>query len=481
MKILSSSFRSRVFGARLALFAFFLLSYWGTATSAVGARGEHPGSFASLADQVKHAVVNISTTKVVTDHPLQPFLDPDSSFKDFFGDEFFERFFGEKPSDGRRANSLGSGVVIDEDGLILTNNHVVEKADEIEIRLQGGEEYDAQVVGRDPKTDLALIRVKPDDAFPTPAVLGDSDEVRVGDWAMAVGNPFGLGHTVTVGIVSAKGRVIGAGSYDNFIQTDAAINPGNSGGPLFNMDGEVIGINTAIVARGQGIGFAIPVNMAKDLLPQLRTGKVVRGWLGVMIQDVTPELAESFGLEKPRGVLVADIVHGGPAQKGGLQRGDVILRYEGKEIDTVHVLSRMVAASPPGSKAKIDLARDGGERSLVIEIGSMPEEEMEETESLEEETAWGLGVRSLTPELAERFGWDEKERGVVVSDVRSGSPADDAQLRRGDLIQEVNRQKIRDMEDYTQAMDGARKGGSALLLVKRGESTFYVVVKGLEQ
>ncbi|MBW1669168.1 MAG: trypsin-like peptidase domain-containing protein, partial [Deltaproteobacteria bacterium] len=248
-----------------------------------------PASFADLADKVKRSVVNISTTQVIKGSPLQPFFGPNTPFKFFFGDEFFKHFFGNIPQGEMKTHALGSGFVISRDGFILTNNHVIEKATEIKVRLDSGKEYKAKIVGKDPKTDLALLRVIPDTSFPKPVQMGDSDLIRVGDWVMAVGNPFGLGQTVTTGIISAKGRIIGAGPYDDFLQTDAAINPGNSGGPLFNMKGEVIGINTAIIAQGQNIGFAIPINIAKELLPQLKTGKVIRGWLGVMIQDITPE------------------------------------------------------------------------------------------------------------------------------------------------------------------------------------------------
>ena len=248
-------------------------------------------------------MVNISTTQTLKENPMAPFLGPNSPFRDFFGDEF-KRFFGDVPQGQMKTHALGSGFIIDEDGLILTNNHVVEKADEIKIKTIDGNEYDAKVVGRDPKTDIALLQIKVKGKLPKPAKLGDSEAIRVGDWVIAVGNPFGLGNTVTAGIISAKGRVIGAGQYDDFLQTDAAINPGNSGGPLFNMNGEVVGINTAIVDQGQGIGFATPINMAKDILAQLKTGKVIRGWLGVMIQDLTPELAESFGAKETKGVVV---------------------------------------------------------------------------------------------------------------------------------------------------------------------------------
>ncbi|MGD8723907.1 MAG: Do family serine endopeptidase, partial [Desulfobacterales bacterium] len=337
-----------------------------------GINPARPVSFADLADNVKGSVVNISTTQVVKGNPLMPFMGPDSPFGDFFGPNLPKEFFGNRPQGKMKTHALGSGFVIGKEGLIITNNHVVEKATEIKIKLQSGKEYDAKLVGRDPKTDLALIKVTPDKDFPKPEVLGDSDVLRVGDWVMAVGNPFGLGHTVTTGIISAKSRILGAGPYDDFLQTDAAINPGNSGGPLFNMKGEVIGINTAIIAQGQGIGFAIPINMAKELLPQLKQGKVVRGWLGIMIQDITPELAESFGLKNEKGVLISDVVQGSPAEKAGLSRGDVILQFDGKEIENAHKLSQLAAATTPNSEVKIDFLRNGQQKTIALTVGTMP-------------------------------------------------------------------------------------------------------------
>ncbi len=365
--------------------------------------------------------------------------------------------------------------MISEEGLIITNNHVVEKASEIKIKLMNGKEYDAKLVGKDPKTDLALIQTTPDNYFPKAALLGDSDAMRVGDWVMAVGNPFGLGNTVTTGIISAKSRVLGAGPYDDFLQTDAAINPGNSGGPLFNMQGQVIGINTAIIAQGQGIGFAIPVNMAKELLPQLKTGKVVRGWLGVMIQDITPELAKSFGLKSAKGVLVSDIVKGSPAEKAGLQRGDVIHRFDGKEIENAHKLSQAVAATAPSTQVKVDILRNGKAETVTLTIGTMPSEE-QTIVAPKEETSWGMAVQELTPQLAQQLGLEPGTTGVVISDIKQGSPAAEAGLRPGDLITEVNRKGIKNLDDYQQALKQVKKDENLLLLIKRGSGAFYAVL-----
>ncbi len=435
-----------------------------------------PPSFADLADQVKYAVVNISTTQVVKENPMQPFMSPNSPFREFFGDEFFKRFFGDTPRGEMKTHALGSGFIIDEEGLIMTNNHVVEKATEIKIKIESGKEYDAKVVGRDSKTDVALIRVKPDSDFPKPAKIGDSNAIRVGDWVMAVGNPFGLGHTVTAGIISAKGRVIGAGPYDDFLQTDAAINPGNSGGPLFNMNGEVVGLNTAIVAQGQGIGFAIPINIANELIPQLKTGKVIRGWLGVMIQDITPELAESFGIKEKKGVLLGDVMQDSPAEKAGLRRGDVITEFNGKPVDNAHALSRLVAATPPNSQIAMKVIRDGKTQEIGLNIGTMPEEG-EQAQAAKKDSSWGFSVQNITPELAKRFNLDENESGVFISSVQAGGPASEAKLRPGDVIKEVNRQKIQNVRDYNQALQKMKKDESLLILVKRGQNTFYVALK----
>jgi serine protease Do len=281
---------------------------------------------------------------------------------------------------------------------------------------------------------------------------------------------------VTTGIISAKSRILGAGPYDDFLQTDAAINPGNSGGPLFDMQGKVIGINTAIIAQGQGIGFAIPINMAKDLLPQLKTGKVVRGWIGVMIQDITSELTKSFGLKNPRGVLVSDVVQGSPADKAGLQRGDVIIQFNGKKVENAHKLSQLAAATHPNTTVDIDLVRKGETKNLNLTVATMPSDEQASAVP-EEETGWGLTVEELTPRLAMQLGVASETRGVVVSGITDESPADAAGLRRGDIILEVDRIPISNMDDYQQALDQVKRGENLLLLAKRGRGTFYIVLK----
>lgn len=331
-----------------------------------------PQSFADLVEKVKPAVVNISTetTVRIPGNPFRHFFGPDEEGP--FGD-FFKRFFGDIPDRELKQQSLGSGFIIDKDGYIITNNHVVEGADEIKVKLADKREFKAKVVGRDPKTDLALIKISSIFKDLPTLPLGDSDKIRVGDWVLAIGNPFGLEHTVTQGIISATGRVIGSGPYDNFLQTDAPINPGNSGGPLINLKGEVIGINTAIIASGQGIGFAIPSNMAKTVITQLKEkGKVIRGWIGVSIQTLTPELAQSFGLKETRGALVADVVPGGPADKAGLKRGDIIISFDGKEINEMSELPKIVAETPIGKTVNVKIIRNGKEKILKMTIAPLP-------------------------------------------------------------------------------------------------------------
>jgi serine protease Do len=350
--------------------------FWTESPPAQTPRVQAP-NFADLAEQLQPTVLNISTTQAVKGPRRSfrgsPFPRPFEGQDPF--EEFFEHFFGGAgPQRELRRRSLGSGVIINKDGHIVTNNHVVENATDIKISLSDKEEFDATVVGHNAKTDVALIKIEAKRDLPV-APLGDSYKLRVGEWVVAIGNPFGLGHTVTVGIASAKGRIIGAGPYDDFIQTDASINPGNSGGPLFNLNGEVVGINTAIVAAGQGIGFAVPINIAKEILTQLREqGRVTRGWLAVQVQRVTPELAQSFGLERARGALVVDVQPNSPAEGAGIQRGDVILGFRGEEIEAMHELPHVVATTPPGTEVDLRLIRQGEERTVQVNVAEMPEE-----------------------------------------------------------------------------------------------------------
>ncbi|MBI4611465.1 MAG: Do family serine endopeptidase [Candidatus Rokubacteria bacterium] len=346
------------------------------AVTAAPSPAQPPASFAGLVEKLSPAVVNIRITRVerAAEGPMaMPFGDDEGPFG-----PLFRRFFREGPR-SYRLQGAGSGFIIGPEGYIVTNSHVVEGATEVTVVLADKEEYPARVVGRDPKTDLALLKITPRGRL-TPAALGDSDRLQVGDWVVAIGNPFGLSNTVTAGIVSAKGRVIGQGPYDNFIQTDAAINPGNSGGPLFNLQGEVVGINTAIFTRtggSVGVGFAVPINLARSLLPQLERGKVIRGYLGVQIQDVTPELAAAMNLKGRQGALVASVVEQGPAAQGGVQRGDVITAFNGKPVADATALPPLVATTAPGTTVPVTVLRNGQSRTLTVTIGRQPEESRE--------------------------------------------------------------------------------------------------------
>lgn len=435
-------------------------------------------SFAGIVKSQKAAVVNIATTRVIKDRAYGSPHGQFDPFRDFFGDDFFEKFFGERPQREFKTQNLGSGFIISKDGYILTNNHVVEKADKIIVRLSDESEYKAELVGKDPKTDVALIKIKDHDDLPV-TTLGDSDALEVGEWVVAIGNPFGVGQTVTAGIVSAKGRDIGAGPYDDFIQTDASINPGNSGGPLFNVKGEVVGINTAIFSPSGGnvgIGFAIPVNMAKRLIPQLKeTGSVTRGWLGVMIQPITKELAESFKLPSEEGALVADVVEGSPAEKGGIKRGDVITSFDGEKIGKMRDLPAIVAATPVGKKVKVDVVRNGKKKVLTAKIDKLEGtgEEKEEESIIDE---LGMTVQEMTPELAKRLDF-ESSGGVIVSMIERGGIADLGGLRRGDVIIEINKDEITGMDDYRKVMKKLNKGDTVLFLIWRDGNTSYKVLK----
>ncbi len=375
---------------------------------------------------------------------------------------------------------LGSGFIVSEDGYILTNNHVVEEAAEVKVRLRDEREFTAKIIGRDPKTDIALIKIEVPGARLPAVKFGDSDRLEVGEWVLAVGNPFGLDHSVTAGIISAKGRVIGAGPYDEFLQTDASINPGNSGGPLVNMNGEVVGMSTAIVAQGQGVGFAIPINVAKSLLPQLRDkGSVSRGWLGVVIQRLTPELAKGFNVAEDKGALVADVMDDSPAAKGGLKRGDVVIEFNGQEIKEVTDLTRGVAAAPIGSEAKVTVIRDGQRVTVPITLGEMPSETRQakaEEEGGPSSRPLGMSLQELTPELARQLEIAE-ESGVVVTEVEQDSPAAKAGIQEGDVIQEVNRRRVAKVEDVDAALSAAQEAQPVLVLVKRDDGAFYLPVE----
>jgi serine protease Do len=432
--------------------------------------------FVNLAKKMRPIVVNISTTQVSEGRGSQEVPNPFGE-EDPFND-FWRRFFGgPMPRGPQRQRSLGSGFIIDGDGSILTNNHVVENASKIVVKLSDDQEYEAKVIGRDQKTDIAIIKINAKTNLST-ANFGDSDNLEVGEWVVAIGNPFGLDSTVTSGIVSAKGRHIGQGPYDNFIQTDASINPGNSGGPLINLRGEVVGINTAIFSRtggNIGIGFAIPINLVKELLPQLRgKGKVTRGYLGVLIQKVTPEIAESLGLDKSSGALVANVSKDGPAEKAGVKVGDVIIEFDGKEVRDSGDLPIIVARTSVDKKVRMKVLRDKKEVTLNVAVGELKDEEIVATAP--EKGELGLTVQRLTPQMAESLGLERAE-GIVVTAVEPGSVADDAGIRRGDIILEVDRKAVRNIEDYKKAVAGVRKGRGVLFLVRRGDSTLFLALK----
>jgi serine protease Do len=428
-----------------------------------------PMNIPELVIDVKNSIVNISTTTIVK------FSKP--RYRSPFGrdpfENFFEEFFGKMPREQKR-RSLGSGFIVSEDGYILTNNHVVERADEIMVKLQNEKEFVAEVIGSDRKTDIALIKIKSESTLPK-VKLGDSDALKVGEWVVAIGNPFGLEHTVTTGIVSAKGRVIGSGPYDDFIQTDASINPGNSGGPLFNLKGEVVGLNTAIVQGGQGIGFATPINIAKNVFQQLKEkGKVVRGWLGIYMQSLSADMAKSLNLESKDGVIITEVIRDSPAERAGLKEGDVLIVFDGKKVEDAHHLPSIVADISPGTEVKVSILRDGKEKSVEVKLGEMPEE----VASLKTDLIGDLGmaVQDITEEIAKHMEIEDPS-GVIVSGVESGSPADDAGMRERDIIRQVNRKRIKNLQQFREILREGSSEESVLFLVERGQRRMYVVVK----
>ena len=434
-------------------------------------------AFAAVADRATPAVVHVST--VPKKAPAGAQEEVPERFKEFFGDEFYDRYFRRRPREDARAT--GSGVVVDPKGYILTNNHVIENAQEIIVRLSDQRKFTARLVGRDPKTDLAVLKVDAPGPLPV-AELGDSSQLRVGQWAIAIGNPFGLDRTVTVGIVSATARTrVGVTQYDNFIQTDASINPGNSGGPLLNIDGKVIGINTAIVAAGQGIGFAIPINQARDVMQQLITrGRVVRGWLGIVIQDLTDQLAGSFGVKEGGGVLVAEVMKGSPADTAGLRAGDIVVELGGSAIKEVPDLQRRVAAVKPGQTMKLSVIRERKPMSFSVKMGEMPSDEPVVAEGPATDE-WGMSVESLTGDAALRLDLPVN-RGLLVTDVQPGSPAEKAGLRRGDVILEFARRPADDPASLHKALGALKPGESLLIYVHRaggsgGGANQYLVME----
>ena len=443
-------------------------------------------AFEAAADRVNPSVVPIFSEQVNT--VANPFGGANDPFRDFFGNDFFKRFFGNQGggTEKQTVRSLGSGVIVSEDGYILTNNHVVDGAEKLTVVLQDKKKYIAKVVGRDPQTDVAVVKIE---ARGLPAAsLGNSDGVRVGQWVIAVGNPFQLMHTVTAGIISAKGRsAVNLADYEDFIQTDASINPGNSGGALADLDGNVIGINTAIFSPSGsggnvGIGFAIPINMAKSVMHQLVAhGKVTRGYLGLLPQDIDETLAKALNLRETKGSLVGDVTAGGPADKAGIKRGDVITKFNDIQVENSLQLRNMVAEAEPGSKVSVTIIRNGSLEQLPVTLGERPkdlaarsgEEEKPETAK---DTKFGLSVENLTPELAHKLGYG-KDSGVVVSGVKPGSVAEEAGIQKNDLIKEVNRIAVTSVNEFVRTLERANGKEGVALLVRRGDNTFYVALQ----
>jgi serine protease Do len=426
------------------------------------------GSLSQVAELVAPAVVNINTVTRGGGGR--------TPIEEFFGDEFLRRFFGDVPERDWQQRSLGSGVIVDPSGVVLTNAHVVERATDIDVVLQAGKKQKAKVVGLDRRTDLAVLRLQGTGPYPA-ARLGDSDRVKVGDWVLAIGSPFGLQQTVTAGIVSAKGRSIGQGAFDDFLQTDAAINPGNSGGPLVNMNGEIIGINTAILSRtggNVGIGFSIPANMAKAIYTELvAKGKITRGWLGVSIQPLTPELAQSFGLEAPAGALIADVVQDSPAARAGIAAGDIIVEFDGKKVATPQDLQKIVAATAPGKGVPLRVWRNKASHAFEIKIGEIPEDNVAARPHGPTPGALGLDVRPVTPDVARQLNLRSLE-GVLVLRVEDDSPAAEADVRRGDVILEVNRQRVRTLRDFERLSRDIKAGDQVTMFIQRGPQSLYV-------
>ena len=485
--------------SRLLAIAIFTLAL---ILSPVAEAKAPPASFADLAEKLLPSVVNISTTQVVRQQggsrPEMPNFPPGSPFEEFFKD-FFDK--NQKNGQGgqnrqrrpRRAQSLGSGFIIDKSGIVVTNNHVIADADEIKIRLQDDTEYEAKLLGRDPKVDLAVLKFDPKGRDLTAVTFGNSDKMRVGDWVVAIGNPFGLGGTVTAGIVSARGRDINQGPYDDFLQTDASINKGNSGGPLFNLEGEVIGVNTAIFSQSGGsvgIGFAVSSRLAKPVIGQLREyGHTRRGWLGVRIQTVTEEIAESLGLKDQTGALVADVTKGGPAEASGIEAGDVILKFNDRVVETMRKLPRIVAETKIGVDVPVEVWRGGRKVIVQAKIGEL--EKAEEAKLVpaaltgapeEPKTgrvdALGIDLSLISDSLRAQYSLGEKVKGVIVTNVDGDGPAAEKGIREGDVIVEVAQEEVATPDDVAKGITSAReKGrGSVLLLIDRqGEMRFVAL------
>jgi serine protease Do len=451
------------------------------------AQARGPETIADVAEKVINAVVNISTSQSVDTHgsTAQPQLPPGSPFEEFF-DEFFKNRRGQqgdnnnqnRPNTPRRVNSLGSGFIIDPSGIVVTNNHVIADADEVTVILNDGSRLKADIIGRDTKVDLALLRVKPDKPL-TAVQFGDSDKLRLGEWVVAIGNPFSLGGTVTAGIVSARNRDINSGPYDNYIQTDAAINRGNSGGPLFNLEGEVIGINTAIISPSGGsigIGFAVPSKTAIAVIDQLKEfGETRRGWLGVRIQQVTDDIAESLNIKPARGALVAGVEEKGPSKPAGIEAGDVIVRFDGKDIKEMKDLPRIVADTPVGKEVGVVIIRKGNEETRTVKLGRLEDGEKQAVLPANKETppqektvvqkTLGLNLANMTDELRKRYKIKETVKGIVITGVDGSSPAADKRLNAGDVVVEVSQEPVADADALQKRVDQLKKDGRQRVLL----------------
>jgi len=449
----------------------FIVSVPVVAAAGLAALENRPPSFAAIAKKTMPVVVNISTTtqrsgRGGSNDPIE---------------EFFNRFFGETPPRENSQRSLGSGILISKDGEILTNYHVVRNADAIKVKLADQTEFEARLIGKDGRTDLAMIKIRRSGGNLPFARLGSSSQLDVGDWVMAIGNPFGLEHTVTAGIVSAKGRVIGAGPYDNFIQTDASINPGNSGGPLINAAGEVVGVNSAIFSQtggNVGIGFAIPIDLAKKVADHLRkNGKVVRGWLGIRAQDVSPQLASSLGIVRSGEMaVVTEVTEGSPAAEAGIKSSDIVVEFNGKPVPRSHDFPSVIADTPPGQKVTLKIIREKKEQTVAVKIGELPDESDASQQIEAKDAEIGLRVQRITPEAARRLGMNST-KGVIVVEVQPGSPADQVGVEPADVIREVNQRPVNNVKDFQLALRQGRRGDRILLLVQRGDNAVFFAVK----
>jgi len=434
-----------------------------------------PASFSNLAEHARTGVVNIQTTKTIQGGGRV--------FQHFFGSPFggdrdgLERFFSpfrNQQPQSRKEKSLGSGFIISRDGYIVTNNHVIRDADQIKVILHDDKEYDADIIGTDSMTDLALIKI--DAKNLVPLKFGSSSDAKVGSWVVAIGSPFGLEQTVTAGIISAKGRIIGSGPYDDFIQTDASINPGNSGGPLLNLEGEVIGINTAIIKSGQGIGFAIPSDLATGIIEQLTESKQVsRGWMGVAIQNVTKELAQYYGIKETEGVYVAKVYEDNPAHKAGIKIGDVIVMINGKPIDTTRDLTVTIANLKVDETIKVKLFRKGKQKIVKVKLGERPDQNPEIAAGTDGYDTFGFMVRQVDDAIAQKLGYPEDIKGLIITQIKPGTPAARSGVRVGDLLIEVNHKKISNVVEYQTYLKRLKKDGLAQLLFRRGNSHVFVV------